>query len=185
LADASSFAGAAPEGFLVGELAGEPAATFSVVNYDERFSFVGFYIVRSDLRGRGLGLNIWQEGMARAGSGAIGLDGVVAQQENYCKSGRRSGQAPPLRTAPEAIAGRIAAALEGNPTASARSLRQEFSRQAADRGGQSRRCSGADGSAFSHAAPERHRGKPNRIKELEVPHLRPGQGIQHPSMLEL
>jgi hypothetical protein len=87
VADAPCFAAAAPGGFLLGELEGMPAATFSVVNYDERFSFVGFYIVRPDLRGRGFGLNIWQAGMARAGSRAIGLDGVVAQQENYRKSG--------------------------------------------------------------------------------------------------
>jgi hypothetical protein len=87
LADAPCFAAAAPVGFLVGELAGTPAATFSVVNYDEHFSFVGFYIVRPDLRGQGFGLSIWQAGMARAGSRAIGLDGVVTQQENYRKSG--------------------------------------------------------------------------------------------------
>jgi Acetyltransferase (GNAT) domain len=87
LADASCFAAAAPDGFLLGELAGAPAAILSVVNYDERFSFLGFYIVRPDLRGRGLGLRIWQAGMARAGSRAIGLDGVVAQQDNYRKSG--------------------------------------------------------------------------------------------------
>ena len=44
--------------FLLGEFAGAPAAILSVVNYDERFSFLGFYIVRPDLRGRGLGLRI-------------------------------------------------------------------------------------------------------------------------------
>jgi len=87
LADAPCFASTDPGGFLLGELAGTAAATFSVVNYDEHFSFVGFYIVRPDLRGRGLGLNIWQAGIARAGSRTIGLDGVVAQQENYRKSG--------------------------------------------------------------------------------------------------
>src|SRR5689334_12472968 len=87
LSDASCFAAAAPSGFLLGELAGAPAATLSVVNYDEHFSFLGFYIVRPDLRGRGLGLRIWQAGMARAGSRAIGLDGVVAQQDAYRKSG--------------------------------------------------------------------------------------------------
>jgi hypothetical protein len=87
LTDASCFAAAASDGFLLGELAGEPAAILSVVNYDEHFSFLGFYIVRPDLRGRGLGLRIWQAGMARAGSRAIGLDGVVAQQDNYRKSG--------------------------------------------------------------------------------------------------
>ena len=87
LTDASCFAAAAPDGFLLGELAGAPAAILSVVNYDEHFSFLGFYIVRPDLRGRGLGLRIWQAGIGRAGSRAIGLDGVVAQQENYRKSG--------------------------------------------------------------------------------------------------
>jgi len=87
LTDASCFAAAAPDGFLLGELAGAPAAILSVVNYDEHFSFLGFYIVRPDLRGRGLGLRIWQAGIGRAGSRAIGLDGVVAQQDNYRKSG--------------------------------------------------------------------------------------------------
>jgi Acetyltransferase (GNAT) domain len=85
--DATCFATAAPDGFLLGELAGAPAAILSVVNYDEHFSFLGFYIVRPDLRGRGLGLRIWRAGMARAGSRTIGLDGVVAQQDNYRKSG--------------------------------------------------------------------------------------------------
>src|SRR6185369_17467734 len=49
--------------------------------------FLGFYIVRPDLRGRGLGLKIWQTAIAHAGARTIGLDGVVAQQENYKKSG--------------------------------------------------------------------------------------------------
>jgi Acetyltransferase (GNAT) domain len=87
LTDASCFAAAAQGGFLLGDLAGAPAAILSVVNYDEHFSFLGFYIVRPDLRGHGFGLRIWQAGMARAGSRAIGLDGVVAQQDNYRKSG--------------------------------------------------------------------------------------------------
>jgi hypothetical protein len=87
ITDAACFAAAAPDGFLLGEFAGEPAAIISVVNYDEFFSFLGFYIVRADLRGRGLGLRIWQTGVARAGSRTIGLDGVVAQQHNYRKSG--------------------------------------------------------------------------------------------------
>jgi hypothetical protein len=87
LGDAACFAVADPAGFLLGELDGAPAATISVVNYDERFAFLGFYIVRSDLRGRGLGWNTWQAGMAHAGRRTVGLDGVVAQQANYRKSG--------------------------------------------------------------------------------------------------
>ena len=56
LADAACFATVDPDGFLVGELDGEAAATISCLNYDERFAFLGFYIVRSDLRGRGYGM---------------------------------------------------------------------------------------------------------------------------------
>src|SRR5262249_12101516 len=45
------------------------------------------YIVRPDLRGRGYGLSIWQAAIAHAGTRTIGLDGVIAQQANYRKSG--------------------------------------------------------------------------------------------------
>src|SRR6516164_4222402 len=111
LSDASCFAAAAPDGFLLGEFAGAPAAILSVVNYDDYFSFLGFYIVRPDLRGRGLGLCIWQAGMARAGSRAIGLDGVVAQQDNYRQSGfvfaynniRYGGWVAPLEATPTTV----------------------------------------------------------------------------------
>jgi GNAT superfamily N-acetyltransferase len=89
LADAACFATVDPGGFLIGELDGEPAATISCVNYDDRFAFLGFYIVRPDLRGRGFGLRIWNAAIAHAGGRVIGLDGVVAQQENYKKSGFR------------------------------------------------------------------------------------------------
>ncbi len=86
-ADAQCFATVDPQGFLIGELDGAAAATISCVNYDDRFSFLGFYIVRPDLRGRGYGLRIWNAAIAHAGARTVGLDGVVAQQENYKKSG--------------------------------------------------------------------------------------------------
>jgi len=89
LADAACFATVDPGGFLIGERDGAPAATISCVNYDGRFAFLGFYIVRADLRGSGYGLRIWNAAIAHAGSRVIGLDGVVAQQENYKKSGFR------------------------------------------------------------------------------------------------
>ncbi|EJN11736.1 acetyltransferase (GNAT) family protein, partial [Bradyrhizobium sp. YR681] len=66
---------------------GEPVATVSCVNYDDRFAFLGFYIVRSGYRGSGHGLRIWNAAIAHAGPRVIGLDGVVAQQDNYRKSG--------------------------------------------------------------------------------------------------
>jgi len=89
LGDAASFATVDREGFLVGEVEGAAAATISCLNYDERFAFLGFYIVRPDLRGRGYGLRIWNAAIAHAGARTIGLDGVVAQQGNYRKSGFR------------------------------------------------------------------------------------------------
>jgi GNAT superfamily N-acetyltransferase len=87
LADAACFACVDPEGFLIAELDGAPAATVSCVNYSARFAFLGFYIVRADLRGQGYGLRIWNAAIAHAGTRVIGLDGVTAQQDNYRKSG--------------------------------------------------------------------------------------------------
>ena len=87
LADDACFACVDPEGFLIAERDGEPVATVSCVNYDASFSFLGFYIVRPGLRGRGYGLRIWNAAIAHAGARVIGLDGVTAQQDNYRKSG--------------------------------------------------------------------------------------------------
>jgi GNAT acetyltransferase-like protein/acetyltransferase (GNAT) family protein len=87
LADAACFAMVDPDGFLIGELDGAPAATVSCVNYSASFAFLGLYIVREDMRGRGHGLRVWDAAIAHAGPRVIGLDGVVAQQQNYKKSG--------------------------------------------------------------------------------------------------
>src|SRR6478752_3970845 len=87
LSDAACFAVPDAKGFFVGEIEGEPVATVSCVNYDDRFAFLGFYIVRSGFRGAGHGLRIWNAAIAHAGARVIGLDGVVAQQGNYRKSG--------------------------------------------------------------------------------------------------
>lgn len=87
LADAACFATVDADGFFIGELDGAPAAMVSCVNYDASFAFLGFYMVRADLRGRGYGLRLWKRAVAHAGDRVIGLDGVVAQQPNYQKSG--------------------------------------------------------------------------------------------------
>ena len=87
LADDACFASVDPEGFLIAERDGAPVATVSCVNYGAGFSFLGFYMVRKDLRGRGYGLRVWDVAIAHAGSRVIGLDGVIAQLQNYKKSG--------------------------------------------------------------------------------------------------
>ena len=87
LHDADSFYAADQRGFLIGELDGEPIASISVVKYGSSFGFLGFYIVKPEHRGKGYGIQIWDKGMKYLSGRNIGLDGVVAQQENYKKSG--------------------------------------------------------------------------------------------------
>ncbi|MEO1093428.1 MAG: GNAT family N-acetyltransferase [Cyanobacteria bacterium J06638_28] len=87
LHDADCFYAADPNGFLMGFLNGEAIASISVVKYDDAFSFLGFYIVKPEYRGQGYGLQLWQAGLDYLQGCTIGLDGVVAQQSNYLKSG--------------------------------------------------------------------------------------------------
>lgn len=87
LGDVTAFFAQDPDGFLLGRLAGEPVSAVSVVNYGDDYAFLGCYLVRPDLRGRGLGMATWQAGLAHAGSRTIGLDGVPDQQDNYRRSG--------------------------------------------------------------------------------------------------
>ena len=87
LDDAAPFFAADPGGFLVGRIDGEAVASISVVRPDAFHAFLGFYICKPEFRGQGHGLAIWESGIELAGARTIGLDGVVAQQENYKKSG--------------------------------------------------------------------------------------------------
>lgn len=87
LHDAGSFHAADPEGFLVGLLDDAPVASISAVRYGQDFGFIGFYIVKPTCRGQGYGLRLWNAAMQRLAGRTVGLDGVVAQQDNYRKSG--------------------------------------------------------------------------------------------------
>ncbi|OKK17427.1 GCN5 family acetyltransferase [Streptomyces sp. CB00455] len=87
--DRFAFAVADPGGFLVGRLGGRPVACVSAVRYGAGFGFIGFYIVRPSFRGQGHGIRLWRAAMERLDGRLIGLDGVVAQQDNYRKSGFR------------------------------------------------------------------------------------------------
>lgn len=87
LADAKAYLPQDGAGFLGLFVDDALAVTLSTVRYDGGFAFVGFYICRPDLRGLGLGLKLWQAGLAGLSGRTIGLDGVVAQQANYARSG--------------------------------------------------------------------------------------------------
>lgn len=87
LADAQAFAAADPEGFWGAERNGELLACISATRTGEEFGFIGFYIARPEIRGQGVGIALWRAAMARLAGRCVGLDGVVAQQANYRRSG--------------------------------------------------------------------------------------------------
>ncbi|MFF7475178.1 GNAT family N-acetyltransferase [Streptomyces sp. NPDC008092] len=106
LADTAAFFAQDPDGFFVGRIDGEPVSAVSVVNHGSDYAFLGWYLVRPDLRGQGHGLTTWKTALAHAGERTVGLDGVVAQQDNYRQSGfelayrtaRFVGEAPAAET---------------------------------------------------------------------------------------
>jgi len=85
--DASAFYAADPAGFWLGNYEGQPVASISAVKYGRSFGFIGLYIVNEAFRGKGFGYKIWEAAIASLAGRNIGLDGVLAQQENYRKSG--------------------------------------------------------------------------------------------------
>jgi hypothetical protein len=87
LRDADAFHAADPEGFLGLDVDGRLAVTLSVVRYDDHFGFVGFYICRPELRGRGFGLALFEAGLARTTVTTLGLDGVLEQESSYTRDG--------------------------------------------------------------------------------------------------
>ena len=93
LRDAAAFHAADPQGFIGAFVEGRMAAGISAVDYGG-FGFIGLYICRPDMRGRGYGRAVWDAGMARLSQTTVGLDGVPAQQANY----RSMGFAPAYRT---------------------------------------------------------------------------------------
>jgi GNAT superfamily N-acetyltransferase len=88
--DEQRFLAADPDGFIATELDGQIAGTVSCALYGDAYAFIGFYIVRADLRGRGIGTELFDRALARAGERAVGLDGVVEQQPVYASLGHRN-----------------------------------------------------------------------------------------------
>lgn len=85
--DLERFLHADREAFIGVAVDGEMAGTISCALYGARYAFIGFYIVRSQLRGRGIGTQLFDQALARAGDRVIGLDGVVDQQPVYASLG--------------------------------------------------------------------------------------------------
>lgn len=87
LHDASAFGTVDPDGWLIAEANDTPVGCITALRYDESFAFVGFYIVKPEYRGSGYGLALWEAAMEHARDCNVGLDGVLAQVDNYARSG--------------------------------------------------------------------------------------------------
>lgn len=94
LKDAAVFRATDADGFIGAFVDGEMVAGISAVAYGTTYGFIGLFICREDMRGRGHGKSVWEAGMAHLNGRTIGLDGVDEQFENY----RRKGFAPAYRT---------------------------------------------------------------------------------------
>ncbi len=85
LYDADAFHAADPNGFFIAELNSEPVGCISAVAYDDNFGFMGFYIVKKELRHLGIGMKLWNASLDYMGSRTIGGDGVVTMLEKYAR----------------------------------------------------------------------------------------------------
>jgi len=92
LHDAELFWETDPEAFIAAELDSEMIGGGAITSYGGEFGFMGFFIVRPEYRGRGIGNTLWharrQRLIDRLRPGAtIGLDGVFEMQDYYAKGG--------------------------------------------------------------------------------------------------
>jgi len=86
LGDAGPFWTADPDGYWIADGEEGPVGAISLVRYNQSYGFLGFFITRPEFRGQGIGRQLWQQAMSSADGRIVGLDGVVAQQENYRRS---------------------------------------------------------------------------------------------------
>lgn len=90
--DAEVFWSTDPEAFIAAEIGGELVGGGSIVAYGKRYGFMGFFIMRPDMRGRGLGDRLWHERKRRLlarldPDASVGMDGVFDMQSYYARGG--------------------------------------------------------------------------------------------------
>ncbi len=90
--DADIFWESDPEGFIAAEIDGDLIGGGSIVSYQQQFGFMGFFIIKPEFRGRGLGTRLWfarrDKLLTRLNSdAAIGMDGVFEMQPFYTRGG--------------------------------------------------------------------------------------------------
>ena len=85
--DAELFFSADPQGFLGAFIDDQLVGSISAVCYGDDFAFLGLYLVKPELRGQGIGSQLWAHAMQRVEGRTVGLDGVVDMQSSYARSG--------------------------------------------------------------------------------------------------
>ncbi|NLV24719.1 MAG: GNAT family N-acetyltransferase [Deltaproteobacteria bacterium] len=74
-----------PEGFFIAELGGKPVGCASAVAYDDKFGFLGLYVVKPEFRRKEIGMKLTEKCLEHLGERNIGLDGVVENEKKYQK----------------------------------------------------------------------------------------------------
>ena len=90
--DAELFWNTDSDAFVAAELGGDLIGGGAITSYGGEFGFMGFFIVRPEYRGKGLGDRLWharcERLVERLKPGAsIGMDGVFNMQDYYAKGG--------------------------------------------------------------------------------------------------
>lgn len=85
--DANNFYVADPKGFWIGELNGQPISCISAVRYNQKFSFIGIYMVKPEWSKQGFGIKTWQNAWWLINNQPAALDAVLEQVNTYNKSG--------------------------------------------------------------------------------------------------
>lgn len=83
LHDAYAFYYTDPNGFFIATINGKPAGIISAVAHDDKYGFIGFFIVKPEYRKTSLAMLLGKTAFAYLGSRNIGLDGVPERLENY------------------------------------------------------------------------------------------------------
>ena len=101
LDDADVYWAADPDGFIAAELDGEVVGGGSIVTHGPTYGFMGFFIVRPEWRGRGLGRELWWARRTRLldrlePGATVEMDGVFAMEHFFGCAHMTLGPVPAL-----------------------------------------------------------------------------------------